>query len=213
MKHPTRAQAQRYLREAETMNPGPWVRHSLRVAQAAQAIARKCKGLDGDRAYVFGCLHDIGRRCGVTDVRHILDGYDFLMEEGYPAEARICLTHCFPVIRSTSMATGRWDCTRREKRFVADYLDGIRYTKYDQLIQLCDALALPDGFCLIEKRLIEIAIRRRVTKHSPAKWRAFLDLQGMFDKLTGGSIYRLLPGVVENTFGFVPRCKRTGTRT
>lgn len=33
------------------------------------------------------------------------------------------------------------------------------YDDYDYLVQLCDALALPTGFCLLEKRFVDVAIR------------------------------------------------------
>jgi hypothetical protein len=36
------------------------------------------------------------------------------------------------------------------------------------------------------------------------KWRAFLGLQTYFEGAIGRSIYSVLPGVVENTFGFTP---------
>ena len=36
------------------------------------------------------------------------------------------------------------------------------------------------------------------------KWRAFLELQRYFEKAIERSVYSVLPGVVENTFGFEP---------
>jgi hypothetical protein len=50
-------------------------------------------------------------------------------------------------------------------------------------------------------RPIEVALRRGVNHLTLAKWRAFLDRRREFDQATRGSIYRLLPGVVEHTFG------------
>jgi hypothetical protein len=85
---------------------------------------------------------------------------------------------------------------------VRQYLARIEYSPYDRLIQLCDALALPDGFCLIEKRLLEVALRRGVNSFTVEKWKAFLEVQREFEDVIGCSIYSLLPGVVSNTFGF-----------
>ena len=45
-----------------------------------------------------------------------------------------------------------------ERQFVQEFLAGSTYTSYDRLIQLCDALALPSGFCLVEKRLMDVAL-------------------------------------------------------
>lgn len=70
------------------------------------------------------------------------------------------------------------------------------------LIQLCDALALPGGFCLIEKRLVDVALRHGTNPYTIPKWKAFLEIQREFEETIGGSIYALLPGVIENTFGF-----------
>jgi HD superfamily phosphodiesterase len=75
LKIPSVEEAERLLAEAAASNPGPWVMHSRYVARAGQAIAARHPSLDGDAAYVLGCMHDIGRREGVTGVRHILDGY------------------------------------------------------------------------------------------------------------------------------------------
>ena len=36
------------------------------------------------------------------------------------------------------------------KKFIADAV----YDDYDRLVQLCDALAMPTGFCLLEKRFV-----------------------------------------------------------
>ncbi len=126
-----------------------------------------------------------------------------MRDEGFEACARICLTHSFPApIKDVAAFASPWDCLPEEREFVQAYLHGITYSAYDRLIQLCDALAQPTGFCLIEKRLIEVALRYGVNAFTLAKWRAFLGLRREFDEAAGTSIYRLLPGVVENTFGF-----------
>lgn len=194
-----RDEAEGLLREAAAMNPGPWVDHSRNAARAAELIARADPGLDPHRAYVLGSLHDIGRRFGVTDMRHTIDGYRFLLNLGHRQAARVCLTHSFPVKRIEAVS-GTWDCSSKDRRFVAEFLSRCRFTPYDRLIQLCDALASPSGFWLVEKRLVEVALRRGLNAYTLRKWRAFLDLQQEFDRRIGRSIYDLLPGAVENTF-------------
>ncbi|NKB66607.1 MAG: HD domain-containing protein [Candidatus Latescibacteria bacterium] len=201
MKIPTRQEANAFLSEANTLNPGPWFQHSLFVAQAAEAIAAHHDDLNAEDAYILGCLHDIGRREGPTDLRHILDGYRFLHDKGFTDSARICLTHSFP-LQDIQAYSGESDCSADEVQFIEVYLARIEYTEYDRLLQLCDALALPTGFTLIEKRLVDVALRRGVNKLTTAKWQAFLDLEKKFSQSIGQSIYRVLPGVVENTFGF-----------
>lgn len=67
---PTREEAEALLREAEQCNPGPWGDHSRTAAHCAEAIAAHCPGLDPDKAYILGLLHDIGRRFGVRHLGH-----------------------------------------------------------------------------------------------------------------------------------------------
>lgn len=205
---PTLEEANQLMRDAETLNPGPWVQHSLLVGQAAQSIAQKLVEKDNplypqlspETAYIFGCLHDIGRRAGISDLRHTLDGYLYLRGLGFSAAAQVCLTHSFPV-QDIRAGSGHWDCSAQELAFVKAALSATTYTIHDRLIQLCDALALPTGFCLIEKRLIDVALRHGVNDFSVRKWQAFLDIQKEFEQTIQGSIYSLLPDVETHTFG------------
>lgn len=201
---PSLAEAERLLAEAAERNPGfGWVEHSRFVADAAGHIAAAHPDLDETTARVFGLLHDIGRRAGYTHNRHILDGYTYLQDLGYPAAARICLTHSFPV-RDIAYCVGQWDTTHAEYAFVRDYLQSVVYDEYDRLLQLCDALALPTGFCLLEKRLVDVAMRHGVNDTTVARWQALFDLRDHFSRAAGASVYALLPGVVAGTFGFAP---------
>ncbi|MFT3891026.1 MAG: HD domain-containing protein [Anaerolineales bacterium] len=180
------------------------MQHSFYVGKAAEAIAAHHPKLDAQTAFTLGYLHDIGRRAGVTDMRHTLDGYTFLMEQGFEDAARICITHVFP-LRELQSVAGQWDCTKQEMDFLEDYLSSIEFDDYDRLIQLCDAIALPSGYCLVEKRLMDVALRRGVNEFSVPRWKAFLGIQKEFESAIGQSIYKVLDGVVENTFGFDPR--------
>lgn len=197
---PTRVQAHAMLANAAALNPGPWERHSLVTARVAEAIARAHPDLDPEDAYVMGALHDIGRREGITSMHHIIAGYRYLTALGYDEVARISLTHSFPV-KNIHAAAGRWDATPEEQDEVRRYLIGIEYTPYDRLIQLCDALSLPSGPCLMEKRMVDVVRRYGFNDWTLGKWEAYDDLLSTFEAEVGGSIYALLPGVVENTFG------------
>ncbi len=196
---PSLQQAENLLEEASLLNPGPWTAHSRGVAQAARAIATAHPRLDPEKAYILGLLHDIGRREGVTDNRHSLDGYRYLTSLGFTEAGRICLTHSFQVKRIDCIA-GTWDCSADDQTFAQTYLDSITYDDYDRLIQLCDCLALPEGFCLIEKRMVDVALRHGFNACTLEKWRAILQIREDLEGDLGVSIYQLLPGVVENTF-------------
>ena len=197
---PNRNQAEQMLREAEQLNPGPWISHSNYVAQAAQNIAACCPLLNAEKAYLLGLLHDIGRRYGKTEMRHSLDGYRYCCENGFPAVGKICMTHSFPN-HDIREAFGKWNCTKEEYQFVADYVQSTEYDDYDKLIQLCDALALPSGFCLMEKRMVDVVLRHGINEYIVPKWAATFAIKGYFESCIKKSIYDVLPGVVENTFG------------
>lgn len=191
---PTIEEAQELLNEAERLNPGEWVPHSLFVSRAAAAIATAMPGMDADAAYILGLLHDIGRRDGVMDVRHALTGYRYLMDLGYSTPARICITHCFP-LQNIRAVGDNWDGTSQELDFIAAYIHKLEYNHYDRLIQLCDALAKPDGFCLLEQRFVDVALRRGINDFTLDRWRATFEIQRMFEAECGVSIYQLLPGL------------------
>jgi hypothetical protein len=203
MNIPSLEQAETFLSEGQILNPGPWVQHSLFVGKAAEAIAQNHPKLDPQVAFILGYLHDIGRRAGMGDMRHTLEGYYFLIEKGFDYAARICLTHVFP-IRDLNAVAGKWDCSKQEVDFLTEFLSCTEFDEYDRLIQLCDAIAIPSGFCLIEKRLIDVAFRHGVNDFSIPRWKAYMNIQKDFENIVGQSIYKLLPGVVENTFGFDP---------
>ena len=127
---------------------------------------------------------------------------------GFEGAARVCLTHSFAGRRIEGIF-GVWDCTPVEQRFIEEYLARVELDDYDRLIILCDSLAMADGFVLMEKRMLDVALRYgEVNEHTLAKWRATLAIKADFERAIGCPVYALLPGVVENTFGFSPADSR-----
>ena len=86
--------AKKLLEEANQMNPGGWYEHSLVVGEVAGRIA-KAIGEDEEKAKAFGYIHDVGRRVGRCQLKHIYEGYKYLSSLGYEEAANICLTHSF----------------------------------------------------------------------------------------------------------------------
>lgn len=196
---PTRIQARQALAQAHASNPGPWADHSRNVALACESIASRCPHLDTDTAYVCGLLHDIGRYAGVTSERHLIDGYRCCMARGWEEVAKVCITHAF-LIPELSNSIGVFDMPPEDKAFIGSFLETAVYDDYDRLVQLCDALALPSGLCLLEKRLVDVALRYGLHPSTLPRWRITLDIQAHFESILGCSIYACLPGVKENTF-------------
>lgn len=184
-----RITAEKIISEAELKNGGAWINHSYKVAHLAEKIALKAN-MDAEKAYVIGLLHDIGRRNGVMQARHALEGYNCLTEIGFHDGARICMTHTFQY-QDVEAIYDTWDCNSEEKDFVKNYLETIVYDDYDKLIQLCDALSLADGYCYAEKKMVSSIIKFGFKDTTVNKWKAILELKKYFDKKIDGDVYEL----------------------
>ncbi len=191
MKIPSVKEAEKMLAEAAELNPGVWIDHNKVAGFCARTIAKQCDDINPDAAYVMGLLHDIGRREGVMDMKHIYAGYQYMNLLGYTDSARICLTHSFPY-KNIGAYNGQNDCLESETQFIQGYIDGVVYNDYDRLIQLCDAISFPAGPTYIEKRLVDVVIRRGFNDLTIPKWKAFLELKTYFDEKTKLDVYKLL---------------------
>lgn len=181
------------LKRAGEFNPGPWVKHSANVAAAAKIIAG-ASGLNPEKAFVCGLLHDIGRRTGVAAMRHIIDGYDYAAARGWNEVARICLTHSFPV-KDIDADIGKKDITPAQYGFIRQFLNGIEYDDYDKLLILCDALADANGYCILEKRFVDTTRRYGIFAFTVDRWNKTFEIKSYFENKIGQSVYRLLPGI------------------
>ncbi len=196
MSLPGRAVAEQELEEAGRLNPGKWTAHSRYVAKACEYIAAAC-GMDSEKAYILGLLHDIGRRIGVVNMYHVYSGYRYCTQKGWDEVARICLTHSY-LLGDAAKGVSDFDGNIEEYRFVEDYIRNVVLDDYDRLVQLADALGTADGFCIIEKRLVDVALRYGFMPYTLEKWRKFFELKEYFDQKCGCSVYKLLPGIEEN---------------
>lgn len=194
-----RQRAEIELEHAASLNPGDWTAHSRFVALACKNIASRCKDLCSETAYCYGLLHDIGRYAGRSSEKHLIDGYRFCMEWGWEKAAQICISHAF-MIQDITTSIGVFDVSREDYQFMAEFIKNAQYDDYDRLVQLCDALALPSGFCLLEKRFVDVALRYGTPPVIVQRWRKTLEIKEIFEEKIKDSIYLFLPGVVENTF-------------
>ena len=186
---PDRKTALQELAKAEELNPGPWGQHSRNVAHAAELIAGRCDKMDSDKAFVCGLLHDIGRKFGVSHMRHVSDGYSYMMSLGYDEAARICLTHSFAG-RTIDGYVGRLDVNDQELAMIKTELSRADMDEYDDLIQLCDALAGSDGVMDIEARMADV--RRRYGSYPKAKWDMNMVLKARFEAAMGRDVYEVV---------------------
>lgn len=185
---PTREQAEALLKEAERRNPGAWGDHSRTAAHCAEAIAAAC-GLDANKAYILGLLHDIGRRFGTRHLGHVSDGYSYMLSLGYDEAARVCLTHSFEN-GATDHYIGKFDTSPDELKLIEDALKGLVMDDYDRLIQLCDAMAGAQGVMDVEERMADV--RSRYGSYPQEKWDGNLRLKRYFEEKAGRDLYEVV---------------------
>ena len=130
---PTRERAERELELAGTMNPGAWVSHSRFCALACEKIAEKIPHLSAGTAYVLGLMHDIGRREGIFQEKHLLDGYRYCMNFGWTQAAKVCISHAF-MIPEITMGVGKLDVPASDLAFLKTFLETTEYDDYDRLV-------------------------------------------------------------------------------
>ena len=196
MTYPSRLEAEQELELGNSLNPGEWTDHSRFVAKACEFIANAA-GMDANKAYIFGLLHDIGRRIGRCGQKHIYSGYIYCKEKGWDEVAKISLTHSF-LFNDAEIGCAKYDGPNQEWVFVKDYIQKIQFDDYDRLVQLCDALATPKGFCIAERRLVDVTLRYGILPHMVEKWKKLFEIKAYFDNKCGQSIYKLLPGIESN---------------
>lgn len=189
---PTMDEALHELKLAEKLNPGPWVMHSMNVGIAARNIAEKVSRLNPEKAYIVGLLHDIGRRVGIVDIpTHVYEGYRYCLGKGWDEAARICMTHSYLRMQDEF----RDEPGSEQEKAIKAYIMNCQADDYDQLIQLCDSLAVDYGFVILEKRFVDVTRRYGIMEGYIKGWEIAFSIKEYFEKEMGCSVYDVLPDV------------------
>jgi hypothetical protein len=184
------------LKIAETMNPGPWVKHSQNVAIAAKNISMKVPEMNAEKAYIIGLLHDIGRRVGIVDIpTHSYEGYKYCMEKGWDEPARICMTHSYILMKEEFNSKPETDAEKN----IMNFIMSSKPDDYDVLIQICDALATDYGFVILEKRFVDVTRRYGIMEQYIKGWDVLFEAKEKFEIKMGCSIYDVLPDIGKTT--------------
>ena len=169
--------------------------HIENAAIAARKIATQC-ALDGDQAYIYALLHDIGRLItftnnGELDIcdahRHPVNGYRLLKSLGYENEARFCITHAF--VNKKNVYSDLYD--EADNTLIESVLK-TPYDDYDKLIQLVDELSTMDGLCPLESRFTRGFLEKGVNYNETERLNALLDIKQYFSKKCNTSIYNIV---------------------
>lgn len=169
-----------------------WINHSICVGDTAGKIAEKLN-LDVNYAKTLGYIHDIGR--GIGDSKdHVMNGYYDLKELGYDDEyANICLTHSY--LNNDIYCTAGGIPT--DIPFRTEFIKNHEYTIYEKIINLCD-LMCTDIIMTVDKRLIDLIIRRGAHENTQYHIKETYKLKQYIDEQLGFNLYDLFPSIKEN---------------
>lgn len=163
-----------------------WILHSIYCGLAAERIA-KALNLDSDYAKALGYIHDIGRR--IDHSKHPIEGYKYLYNLGYTFAAKISITHSY-IDNNITLAAGPF-MNRESYNFIKEKLRESDCTIYDNIIQLCDLFCLETGFTTIEKRILDISLRKTVTNNSINHFKKTQELKKEIEEKLGCNLYSL----------------------
>lgn len=169
-----------------------WINHSICVGSSASKIA-DALNLDTEFAKTLGYIHDIGKLVGEFS-SHVMNGYNYLKTLGYDDEyCNICLTHSYLNNDIYCTAGG----IPSDIPFRTEFIKNHEYTIYEKIINLCD-LMCTNIVNTIDKRLIDIMIRRGVYENTQYHIKETYKLKEYFDNLLGYNLYNLFPEIKEN---------------
>ena len=193
---PTIEEAMHELELAGSLNPGPWVKHSINVGIAARNIAEKIPEMNPQKAYIVGIMHDIGRRVGIVNIpTHVYEGYKYCMEKGWDETARICMTHSYLRMKDEF----DYEPATETEKAIKNYIVNCDADDYDRLIQLCDSLAVDYGFVILEKRFVDVTRRYGIMEGYIKGWEVAFIIKEYFEQKMGCSVYDVLPDIGKTT--------------
>lgn len=173
------------------------IAHCMCVGRCAKTLAdaliQKGFDIDADRVAAMGIVHDIGKLIPEKG-SHVIVGYNYLKNLGYDEEyCSVCMTHSYLNGDILCTAGGIPD----DIPVRTEYLKNHEYTIYDKIINLCDLLCTHE-IITIDKRLIDIMVRRGVYSNTVYNIVETQKLKKMFDEMLGYDVYDLYPEIKEH---------------
>lgn len=168
-----------------------WIDHCVCVGNCAGKIAQSL-GLDEDYAKALGYVHDIGR--ALNNKSHTKAGYEYLKKLGYDEDlCNVCLTHSY-LNNDVNCSAGGLSKQDKERK---DFIKNHEYTEYEKIINICD-LMCKTQVMTIEKRLIDLILRRGVHANTQYHIVETFKLKKYFDDKLGFNLYDLFPSIKDN---------------
>ena len=188
-------------KERKNSNDDRWIEHCICVGNSAgriaEALNEKGQNVNIDKTIALGYVHDIGKYNGESK-GHVMRGYNYLKERGYDEEyCNVCLTHSY--LNNDIICTAGGIPDPNKNLFLTDFIKNHEYTIEEKLINLCD-LMCPQGnrVYTIDKRLIDIMIRRGAYSNTQYHIKETYKLKEYFDDLLGYNLYDLFPEIKDN---------------
>lgn len=178
-----------------------WIEHCIcvgnKAGKIAQALNEKSYNVDVDKTMTLGYIHDIGKYTGKSQ-GHVMRGYKYIKDLGYDNEyANICLTHSY--LNNDIICTAGGVPDSNANPFLTEFIKKHQYSIEEKIINLCDLMCPQGGKVFtIDKRLIDIMIRRGAYSNTQYHIKETYKLKEYFDKLLGYNLYDLFPEIKEN---------------
>ena len=124
-----------------------------------------------------------------------MNGYHYLKEQGYDLEyANISLVH--------SYLNNYINCTAggypTDIPFRTEFIKNHEYTIYEKIICLCDLLCTSKGVTILEKRLIDVMLRKGVHNNTVYHIEQSKKLKQEIDDMLGYNLYSLFRDIYKN---------------
>ena len=178
-----------------------WIDHCICVGDTAgkiaKALTQKGYDVDIDKTITLGYVHDIGKYNGESH-GHEIRGFNYLKDKGYDEEyCYICITHSY--LNNDIVCTAGGVPNPEDKPSIAEFIKTHTYTIEEKIINLCDLMCPQGGkIFTIDKRLIDIMIRRGAYSNTQYHVKETYRLKEYFDNLLGHNLYDLFPEIKEN---------------
>ena len=166
--------------------------HTTSIAKAAKIIANHTDGMNPEKAYILGLLHDYGKKKKEKENNnhHGIAGFDEMIKLGYTDVARICLTHSFT---SIPLNHKHYNYPEEWLKLADEKLFNIQIDDYDRLIQFCDMLFDGQGAATHKNRINAIQERYNLNELQVEELtRNAKELKSYFDEKCGCDVYSLI---------------------
>lgn len=166
-------------------------KHYQNVGFIASKIAEHA-GLDVQKAYILGLLHDYGEYVEktVSNTFHGTAGYDEMMAKGFEEVARTCLSHSFFSADFTPKDFPAYNAEQISRASILLQRQG--FDDYDLLIHLSDLMAPYQKIDTIENRINMIKQKYHLTEEdADRKIIQARQLKDYFDAKCGCDVYSL----------------------